>query len=521
MNHESYDVIVIGGGPAGLSAALLLGRALRSVLVIDGGEPRNLPADHVHGLLGNENLPPSDLLAKARSEVQVYGVEVVAGEVERVDETAAGVDVLLVDGSRASARALVAASGLVDVLPDIPGLAEKWGSGVFHCPYCHGWEVRGRRLGVLTTSPMGMHQAQMIRQWSEDVTVFTAGLGSLDMVAEFRLRSRGVRLVAPPVVEIRGEGRALSSVVTADGTEIELDALLVGPSLTPRDGYLAHLGLDRSETPMGRFLATDPTGRTSSSRIWAVGNVADPGATVAVSIGEGAAAAGALNGMLIAEDFDSAMASRETWPRIAPSDYWEHRYSGPDSVWSGRVNAVLADVATTLESGTALDLGCGEGADVVWLAQHGWRATGIDIASSAIARAREAAARLGVSDTATFETGDVGSLPPGREFDLVTASFLHSPVDLPRGDILRAAADRVAPGGHLLITSHAAVPPRANIPEALTPTFLTPEEEVTALALDPADWELVTAELRPRETTGRDGLPALIEDSVVLFHRSP
>ncbi|MGO3556113.1 MAG: NAD(P)/FAD-dependent oxidoreductase, partial [Microbacterium gubbeenense] len=173
MNTQPWDVIIIGGGAAGLSAALMLGRSRRRTLVIDTGSPRNRFASHMHGVLGNEGTSPADLVERGRAEAAGYGVEFLADAVERVDQTDDGVLVKLREGDPLHARALIVASGLVDDLPDIPGLAERWGKSVLHCPYCHGWEVRGQRLAILATSPLGLHHAQLVRQWTDDLTVFT------------------------------------------------------------------------------------------------------------------------------------------------------------------------------------------------------------------------------------------------------------------------------------------------------------------------------------------------------------
>ncbi|MEX5301341.1 FAD-dependent oxidoreductase [Kocuria sabuli] len=520
MENTQWDVVVIGGGAAGLSAALMLGRARRRTLVVDAGSPRNRYAAHMHGVLGNEGMPPGELLERGRAEVAAYAVEITTGTVERVDETMAGVEVALHGRAPVRARAVIVATGMTDELPEVPGLAERWGTSVLHCPYCHGWEVADQRLGVLTTSPLGLHQAQLIRQWSPDVTVFTAGLGPVDMATEFRLRARGINLVASPVVEILGVDETIEAVRTADGTLTPIDALFTAGTPRPHTAFLAHLGLATTDTPMGRFLEVDATGKTSSDRLWAIGNVTNPVLTVPMAIGAGALTGGAVNAALVAEDFDRAAADPTNWAGVAPAEFWEHRYTSSRQVWSGRVNQVLSETTTGLTPGRALDLGCGEGADAIWLAQHGWEATGIDISDTAIRRATDAARAAGIpEERITFTAVDLTTLDPGDRYDLVTASFLHSPVELPRTRILRAAAEHVAPGGHLLITAHAAAPSWANLPEALEPRFLTPAEEIEELDLDPAQWRVRLAETRPRETTDPQGNPASIDDSIVLLQR--
>lgn len=520
METETWDAVVVGGGAAGLSAALLLGRSRRRIVVIDAGAPRNRFAGHMHGVLGHEGLPPDELLHRGRAEVAGYGVVVHEGTAERVDETTDGVLVTLTDGDVLAARALVVASGVVDELPDVPGLAQRWGTSVLHCPYCHGWEVADQRLGVLTTSPMSLHQAELVRQWSADVVVFTAGAGELPVEQEHRLRSRGLRLVDSPVVEVLGDGDHLTAVRCADGEVVTLDAIFTAGTPRPDDAFLTGLGLERTDTPFGSFLAVDQTGQTSHNRIWAVGNVTQPTANVPMVIGAGALAGAMVNAVLVAAEFDAATAIAEPWPEVAPAEYWERRYGDQDRMWSGRVNAALADVAAQLEPGTALDLGCGEGGDVLWLAGQGWTATGIDISTTAIDRARATAQQAGIGeDRARFFAAELGDLPDEDRFDLVTASFFHSPVALPRSDILRSAAGRVSTGGHLLVTSHAAAPPWASAHDGHEHRFLSPAEEIDALDLDPEAWHTILAEVRTRTATAPDGDSVTLDDVVVLLRR--
>jgi len=199
--------------------------------------------------------------------------------------------------------------------------------------------------------------------------------------------------------------------------------------------------------------------------------------------------------------------------------WWEARYAERDGIWSGRVNAVLADVAGALPTGRALDLGCGEGGDVVWLARQGWDATGVDLSVTAITRGSRAAVAAGVEDRTAFVAADLDAWDTAARFDLVTASFLQSwPVQIPREAILRRAAGLVASGGHLLVTAHAA-PPHGDLPEELRAyRFPTPEEDLAALDLDDS-WEVLAAELRPRTATTPEGAPHEVLDSVVLARR--
>ena len=202
-----------------------------------------------------------------------------------------------------------------------------------------------------------------------------------------------------------------------------------------------------------------------------------------------------------------------------PFAYWEDRYAGDRPVWSGAPNATLVDVLTGLAPGRALDLGCGEGGDAIWLAGQGWTVTGIDIAPTAIARARAAAEAEGLGgDRIRFFAADLAALAHEREFDLVTASFFHSTVELPRTEILRRAAERVAAGGHLFLLTHAAIPPWAPA-EVHDHRFLRPHEELDELQLDVSEWLPVRVETVARAITAPDGGPAVMEDGVVLLQR--
>lgn len=564
---DQWDAIVIGGGAAGLSAALMLGRARRRVLVVDAGEPRNRFAAHMHGVLGDDGTDPADLLRRGRDELAQYDVTIRPGTVAGVeeinpDDDEAGLTVTFADAAPASTRALVLATGMTDGLPDIPGIRDFWGTSVLHCPYCHGWEVRGRRLAVLGTSEMSLHQTQLVRQWSDSLIFFTAAIGELDPEVAARLRSRGVELVDTPVAEVLPGHSELSGVRLADGREIELDAIFVASEAQPHDHLVAHLELERATNPMGSFLATDMSGRTSHPRIWAVGNVSNPGATVPVSMSAGSMAGGMINMALVTEEFDHAARGVEN-PRSTPStpddpaspaEHWEGEYTESGPRWSGKVNVTTAAVAGSLTAGAALELGCGEGGDAVWLAEQGWNVTAVDISPTATARGAEAAAARGVADRIEWVAHDLSSWTTEERFDLVTASFFHSAVELERIEILRRAADRLRPGGHLLLVSHvfeseADVPPWARKPahaqphgdghghrhsyshshdhdehsEAdapAVPYLPTPTQELEEFAFDPAHWEVVVEEIRPREMVSPDGTQsATVKDGVLLLRR--
>lgn len=314
MNEENYDAVIIGGGIAGLSAAQALGRSLRRTLVVDAGEPRNRYAAHMHNVLGHDTVSPLELLARGRSEARAYGVEIVSGRVSTVRDRGEHLEVELETGDGATAtryraRAMVVASGVRDDLPDIPGLADYWGSSVLHCPYCHGWEVRGRSLGVLATSAASLHQVSLIPQWSKRVTVFAAGLGELQDETLRSIRARGLTLEREAVAEVLGDGENLTGVRTLGGTVHQIDALFTLSAMVPLDGFLAGLTLDRGDGPFGSFLTVDAFGRTSHPRVWAAGNITAPMATVPIVMGAGAQAGAGVNAALAEEDTVSALRS--------------------------------------------------------------------------------------------------------------------------------------------------------------------------------------------------------------------
>ncbi|MFC7430058.1 MULTISPECIES: FAD-dependent oxidoreductase [unclassified Agrococcus] len=525
--EDRYDALVLGGGAAGLSAALMLGRARRRTLVLDAGSPRNRFAAHMHGVLGHDGIDPAELLERGRAEIAAYGVEVRSGDAVRIDPADADAPLgdlvaTLADGARIHARAVVLATGVTDALPPIPGLAERWGVTVLHCPYCHGWEVRDRTIGVLATSPASLHQVELLRQWSDDVVAFVHAAGELPQEALQRIRARGIRVVAAEVAEVVGAGTAIDHVRTVDGAKHPVDAIFTAATLVPHDAAVAHLGLARSEGPAGSVLAVDAMGMTSHPRILAAGNVVVPFGNVPLAMGAGSMAGGGANAMLVGVDAAEALAvqARDAEPRpdVAPAAYWEERYAARRH-WSGHANAALVDVVGPLEPGRAVDLGCGEGGDVVWLAQQGWHVTGVDIAPTAVARARQAAERAGVADRVDAVAADLATWEPGGEIDLVTASFLQSPVLLDRGAIVRAQAAHVAVGGRVLVVAHAATPSWAPASmHAGHHALPSPQEIVDELALGAA-WAVDVAEVRTRAVTAPDGSDATLDDAVVLLRR--
>ncbi|BCJ68279.1 NAD(P)/FAD-dependent oxidoreductase [Polymorphospora rubra] len=311
---ESYDVVVVGGGAAGLSGALTLARARRSVVVIDAGAPRNAPAEGIHGLLGREGMPPAELLERGRAEVRGYGGHVVTGEVVAAARDDDGFTVTLADDRTVGARRLLVTTGLVDELPDIPGLRERWGRDVMHCPYCHGWEVRDRAIGVLASGPMSVHQALLIRQWSPDVTYFTHTMAPLTDEQAEQMAARGIRVVDGEVTGLEIVDDRLAGVRLADGTVVAREVVAVATRLVARGGFLAALGLTPVPHPagVGEHVPADPYGRTDVPGVWVAGNVTDLVAQVGAAAAAGVTAAAHVNADLVTEDTRLAVAAYRT-----------------------------------------------------------------------------------------------------------------------------------------------------------------------------------------------------------------
>jgi thioredoxin reductase len=301
------DVAVIGGGAAGLSAAVTLARSLRSVLVVDAGEPRNAPAAGAHNVLAREGISPMELLAAGQREAQQYGAQIRHDRATAARRRDGGFEVDLAGGETLRARRLLLATGLIDELPDVPGVREFWGTSVLHCAYCHGWEVRGQRIGVLATSPLSVHQALLFRQLSDDVTLFTHQLPDPDDNTQQQLDALDIKVVSGAVRRLRGEHGVLRAAVLDDGHEFGVDAVTVAPRFIARADLYEQLGGTLTQHPAGAFIATAPMGRTDIPGVWAAGNTSDLGAMVAAATGAGVAAATAINADLVAEDTAAAV----------------------------------------------------------------------------------------------------------------------------------------------------------------------------------------------------------------------
>jgi thioredoxin reductase/SAM-dependent methyltransferase len=500
------DVAVVGGSAAGLATALQLGRQRRSVIVIDAGEPRNAPATHMHGYLGRDGTPPSALPTAGREEVRSYGGEVLDGrvlDVARADDSTFRLE--LVGGHAIVARRVVAATGLVDELPAIDGLAEHWGHDVIHCPFCHGYEVRDQRVVQIVTHEAGLHPAGLFRQLTEDLTIVLhdpalAGASEVDA-----LRAAGVAIVEGPVRRIVSDGDGhLAAVELGDGARLEADAVAVGPRFRVRAEPFASLGLRPVPHPngLGEVVAVDDLGETSVPGLYAAGNVTDPSQQVLQ-----AAAAGSRTGAMISfslADEDIRAAAR---PSANAAD-WDHRYSG-DQMWSGRPNGTLVNEIGDVAPGRALDVGAGEGGDAVWLAEQGWRVTASDISARALDRVGAEAERRDLPVERVRVDANARDAFEPSAFDLVSAQYASIP-RTPDGRGVHNLLRAVAPGGLLLVVSHDLEPMRSPIDTREQSRLFDPDayvrvEDVAAALAEAPGWTIEVHETRPRPPGAASG----------------
>jgi len=511
------DVAIVGGSAAGLAAALQLGRQRRSVIVVDSGEPRNAPAAHMHSYLGHEGVPPSEFAAIGRAEVRSYGVEVIAGRAVNVTGNKAdGFRVELDDGHAVVARRVLAATGLTDELPDIAGVAEHWGGDVIHCPFCHGFEVRDRRIVQIVTHPMGLHPAALFRQLSDRLTmVLHAGVAA-DHPELDALRAAGVSVIAQRVSRIvTGDDGHVAAVELESGDRIDADAVVVGARFRARAAAFASLGLEPVEHPsgLGDFIETDQTGQTSIPGLYAAGNLTDPSQQVLQAAADGSRVGAMISFSLAHEDVEA-----KTRRPLPGENAWDHRYEG-GQIWSGDPNPSLVAELAGIVPGRALDVGAGEGGDAIWLAEQGWKVTASDISRQALQRLAAEADRRGLAiECQHADANTLGAFEAGA-FDLVSAHY----ATLPRTPDRRAVhnlIDAVAPGGTLLVVSHH--------PEAIRvqsdtghrhhhdPDAYVPVDEFVAELTDSADWEIEIHEKRPRPVGSAS---PHIDDSVLRARR--
>ena len=493
------DVAVVGGSAAGLAAALQLGRQRRSVIVVDAGDPRNAPAAHMHSYLGHEGLPPSTLTAIGREEVRSYGGEVLSGRATRVTRTEDGrFRVALVGGHSIVARRVLAASGLVDELPDIEGLADHWGDDVIHCPFCHGFEVRDRRIVQLATNPRALHTAALFRQLSAHLTVVLHDPTGIDESDLDALRAGGVGVVEGRVSRILSDGADhVAAVELSDGRCLDADAIAIAPRFRARAEPFEPLGLEPSDHPtgLGDFVATDESGETAVRGLFAAGNVTDPSQQVLQAAANGSRVGSMISFSLAHEDI--ATAARGS----ANEADWDHRY-GAAQMWSGNPNGTLVDEVHDLAPGRALDVGAGEGGDAIWLAEQGWRVTASDISQRALDRVRAEAARRALPSEYQHADANAAGAYESAAFDLVSAQYASIP-RTPDDRGVHNVLDAVAPGGTLLVVSHDLEPMRTPIDtnehsRAFDPDAYVRVDDFAAALAESPEWQIEIHQKRPR-----------------------
>lgn len=493
------DVVIVGGSAAGLAAALQLGRQRRSVIVVDAGEPRNAPASHMHGYLSRDGMSPAELTRLGREEVRSYGGEVLSGRViavTRCDDDRFRVD--LASGHSIVTRRVLAATGLVDELPDIEGLGPQWGHDVIHCPFCHGFEVRDRSVVQIVTHPSALHTTELFRQLTSRLVVVLHGEVDVDDSDLAVLRSGGVDIRDALVDRIvTGDDGHVAAVELTDGVRIDADVVAVGPGFRVRAEPFLALGLRTTPHPsgLGDVVETDATGATSIPGLYAAGNVTDPSQQVLQAAADGSRVGAMISFSLAHDDLQAAARSS------ANQADWDHRYAG-EQMWSGRPNGSLVNQAGGMTPGRALDVGAGEGGDALWLAEQGWKVTASDISQRALDRIDAEASRRGLqvechhSDANALDAFETGA------FDLVSAHYASIP-RTPDGRGVRNLIDAVAPGGTLLVVSHDLEPMRRQMDagshsQAFDPDAYLRTDDFVAALVDAPDWDIETHDKRPR-----------------------
>jgi thioredoxin reductase/SAM-dependent methyltransferase len=512
------DVAVIGGSAAGLAAALQLGRQRRTVIVVDAGDPRNAAASHMHGYLGREAMDPAQFLAAGREEVRSYGGEVLAGRAVTVTREGSGhFRVALTGGHAIIARRVLAATGLVDELPEVAGLARHWGRAVIHCPFCYGFEVRDRRIVQLVTHPTGLHTAPLLRQLTDHHALVLAPDVAVGDVELELLRAGGVRIV-------RGEARAViaaesgevTAVELADGTRVAADAIVVAPRSRARLGPFREAGVRAVAHPsgLGDVVEIDANGETSVAGLFAAGNVTDPSQQVSAAAAQGSRVGAMISFSLAREDLETAVR-----PRANEVD-WDHRY-GDTPVWSGNPNGSLVAEASDLPVGRALDVGAGEGGDAFWMAERGWDVTASDISANVLGRIAAEAGRRGLQIECRHVDANALDAYEARAFDLVSAQYASIP-RTPDGRGVRNVLDAVKPGGTLLVVSHDLDAMRAPIDTGSESrafdgdAFVRVTDVAAAIAASP-EWDVEVHEKRPRPPGAASA--AVHVDDIVLRAR--
>lgn len=305
------DVIIIGGGAAGLSAALQLGRSRRAVTVIDAGHPRNETAAGVHGFLTRDGVSPLELIRLGRADLEPYDVSIVEGTVVGAAKVDDGFQITLEDGSTLAAKRILITTGVVDILPEVPGLAERWGKDLAHCPYCHGWEIKDQAIGVIGSGTLAVHQALLFRQWSPNITLFLHSAPEPTAVERQQLAARGIRVIEGTVARIHSADDAVSSVELADGTFHPVQALTAQSRVVAQAPFLTMLGLVPVSSEFSELVESDENGATAVPGVWVAGNVTDMRITVPAAALAGSFAGMTINMDMMAEELSEAVAAHD------------------------------------------------------------------------------------------------------------------------------------------------------------------------------------------------------------------
>lgn len=298
---EQWDCVIVGGGAAGLSAAVVLGRARRRTLVVDAGKQSNLPAHGIGGLLGNDGMSPSQFYERGRDELATYpSVKVCSDEVISAE---AGFTLKLASGATEHSRTMLLATGMDYELPDLHGIEQLWGRSVFHCPFCHGWEARDQPLAVLANGDKAMHSALLLRNWTHDVVIVSNGPSGLDAANAELLRAARIQVDEREIAALVVKDAELAAIEFADGSYLPRAGALVAAMMRQRPGIGAQLGAATVAGPLAAdAIVIDELHRTSVRGLFAAGDVTAKMPQVVAAIAAGSMAAMAVMRTLLADD---------------------------------------------------------------------------------------------------------------------------------------------------------------------------------------------------------------------------
>lgn len=304
-----YDVVIVGGGPSGLSAALVLGRSCRKVLLCDAGKPRNNTSPAVHGFFSRDGISPSELLKIGRDQLQPYAVERHDGRIDEVDKIEAGFSVRLGPDQSVTTRKLILATGITDKLPDIPGIQDWWGTGVLHCPFCHGWEVRNEPWAYVCPTEDAIERATLFLGWTKSLTFLTNGEGRLTPDQAKWLAEHGVAVREETITKLDGNDGKLTKVALDKSNPLNVKALFVHGEMVQRSDLPRRLGCKFvTEGKQAGLVETDPFGGTSVPGLYVVGDASVTGfMNVTGAVADGASVGAAVQGAMLKEDASYAM----------------------------------------------------------------------------------------------------------------------------------------------------------------------------------------------------------------------